>query len=208
MALRDVTLSATESNWRLFMIRKADSAFLTFQEKICARDQHTCQYCGFRTNKHLEVINLNGNYRDNRANNLITACGFCAQCFFMESIGKGEFGGGTLIYLPEMTQSQLNALCHVLFATIVMGSTNASQARNIYRSFKLRAQIVEKQLGEGLSNPALFGRLSVDTKLAKTDFHKEITSNLRLLPDLSGFLTEVVDCLKEGLNELSLVEAG
>src|SRR3990167_853616 len=169
MAIHDITLSATESNWRLFMVRKADSAFLTFQNKIQSRDDHTCQYCGFRAKHHLEVVNHNANYRDNRASNLLTACGFCSQCFFLESVGKGDFGGGTLIYLPEMTQGELNALCHVLFSTIMMGSSNASQARNIYRSFKLRSQIVEKQLGEGLSNPALLGRLVVDTGINNVD---------------------------------------
>ena len=66
----------------------------------------------------METINLNSNYADNKKDNLITACGLCAQCFFLEAIGKSDFGGGVLIYLPELRQSELNALCHAIFASI------------------------------------------------------------------------------------------
>ncbi len=205
MALHDLTLSATESNWRLFMVRKADPTFLTFQEKIHARDNYVCQYCGFHAKKHLEVVNLNGNYRDNRADNLRTACSFCAQCFFLEAIGKGEFGSGTLIYLPEMTQGKLNALCHVLFATMLGGSSNATQARTIYRSFKLRGQVIEKKLGEGFSNPALLGRLLVDSRAVNVEkLNAELESKVRLLPDMTSFAVNIVEWIKDGLNELTL----
>lgn len=204
MVLHDIQLSATDSNWRLFNVRKADKAFLAFQNKVLARDQFTCQYCGFCARQHVDVINLDGNYRNNRADNLVTACSFCAQCFFLESIGKGDFGGGTLIYLPEMTQGQLNALCHVLFTSMVTGLSSALQARNVYRSFKLRAQVVEKQLGEGLSNPALLGRLWVDAAAENVSaLNKELAPRLRLLPEISRFATQIEDWAAASLCELS-----
>lgn len=203
MAMHEIQLSATDSNWRLFMVRKADKAFLTFQNKIYARDQFTCQYCSYCSYQHLEVVNLDGNYRNNRATNLVTACSLCAQCFFLESIGKGDFGGGTLIYLPEMTQGQLNAMSHVLFASMVSGSAVAAQARNVYRSFKLRAQVVEKQLGEGLSNPALLGRLMVDANAQNViALSKELAPNIRLLPEISRFTAEIETNVAASLREL------
>jgi intracellular multiplication protein IcmJ len=206
MALHNIQLSATDSNWRLFNVRKADKAFLAFQNKVHARDQFTCQYCGFCSRQHLEVVNLDGNYRNNREINLITACGFCAQCFFLESIGKGDFGGGTLIYLPEMTQGQLNAMCHVLFTAMVTGTSSALQARNVYRSFKLRSQMVEKQLGEGLSNPAVIGRLWVDADVKSTTaLDKTISEVVRLLPEISRFATQVEDWAVASLRELSFI---
>lgn len=94
-----IVLTATANNWRLFMVRKADPAFLAFQKKIHARDHHTCQFCGFQAKDHLETINLNGNYLDNKRDNLATACGLCVQCFFLEAVGKSDFGGGVLIGL-------------------------------------------------------------------------------------------------------------
>lgn len=92
--LRDIELMATANNWRLFMLRRGDPAFLSFQEKIHARDRFTCQFCGFQAKENLESINLNGNYLDNKKENLATACGLCAQCFFLEAVGKSDFGGG------------------------------------------------------------------------------------------------------------------
>ena len=204
MTMHEIQLSATDSNWRLFMVRKADKAFLAFQDKIQVRDQHTCQYCGFCAYQNLEVINRDGNYRNNRASNLVTACDLCAQCFFLESIGKGDFGGGALIYLPEMSQGQLNAMTHVLFASMVSSSAMAVQARNVYRSFKLRAQIVEKQLGEGLSNPALLGRLMVDAnRESAITLFKELAPKLRLLAEVSRFAVHIEANVAASLRELT-----
>lgn len=204
MALHDIKLSATDSNWRLFMVRKADVAFVTFQKKVLKRNHHTCQFCGFQSKEHLEVVNLDGNYRNNHSSNLVAACSFCTQCFFLEAIGKGDFGGGTLIYLPEMTQGELNALCHVLFTAMVNGSAQASQARTIYRSFKLRAQQVEKLLGEGLSNPSLYGRVLIDTNLKElTTLNAELMPKLRLLPDITRFTWQIKKWLHTALEELT-----
>lgn len=203
MALHEIKLSASDSDWRLFMVRKADPAFLAFQNKILQRDNYTCQFCGFRAKEHFEIVNLDSNYRNNRHSNLAAACGFCAQCFFLEAIGKGEFGGGTLIYLPEITQGELNALCHVLFTAMINGTEDASQARNIYRSIKLRSQIIEKELGEGMSNPVLYGRLIVDANVDKVDqLTQGLASKLRLLPDISKFSLQLKCWSEAALEEL------
>ncbi|WP_423064276.1 type IVB secretion system protein IcmJDotN [Candidiatus Paracoxiella cheracis] len=204
MVLHDIKLSATDGNWRLFMVRKADPAFLTFQNKVFERDENTCQFCRFQAREHLDVVNLDGNYRNNRTSNLVTACSFCVQCFFLEAIGKSDFGGGTLIYLPEMTQGELNALCHILFSTMVNGSEQASQARNIYRSFKLRLQQIEKILGEGLSNPALYGRVLIDANVKElAALNAELMPKLRLLPDITRFTMQLKRWSQNALEELS-----
>lgn len=203
LQLKEITLTATESNWRLFMVRKADPAFLAFQEKVFRRDQHTCQYCGFQAERFLEVINVNGNYYQNNLGNLATACPFCAQCFFLDGIGKSEASGGTLILLPEMTQGELNALCHVLFVAMMTHNSYATEAKNIYRSLKLRVQQVEKQLGEGLSNPSLYGHLLIDSRAENRDaLHASIAQHLRVLPDLSKFVTQVQTWSIQGIEAL------
>ena len=204
MALQSLTLSASASTWRLFSVRKADPAFLAYQQQVFERDDHTCQYCGFRSEKLLEIINRDGNYRNNRLENLITACPFCAQCFFLEAIGKSDFGGGTLVYLPEMTQGELNALCHVIFAALISENSYSSQANNLYRSLRLRSQIVEKQLGEGMSNPALYGQLLIDAiHESKEQINIELSKKIRVLPQLARFVSQVEQWQTDGINALT-----
>ena len=198
--LRAIELAATPNNWRLFMLRRSDPNFLAFQQKIHLRDRATCQFCGFQSPDNLETVNLNGNYLDNKKNNLATACGLCAQCFFLEGVGKSDFGGGVLIYLPELQQNELNALCHEIFAAMVYHLRWATHAKNIYRSLKMRAQLIEEKVGEGLSNPAHFGQLLGDASEGKSSaVQSTIASSFRLLPNMARFSTEIVNWSKVGL---------
>ena len=183
----EVVLSAVQGNWRLFMTRKADSAFLGFVAKVFNRDSYCCQFCGFSASSHMEAINLDGNYLNNKLSNLITSCPFCAQCHFLDAVGTGDFGGGTLIYLPEMKQGELNALVHVLFASIASGCEYSVKAKETYRDIKLRSQLVEQRLGPGLSNPSIYGQMLIDTKKESIKVHQELIQSIRLLPNLKKF---------------------
>lgn len=197
--MHDILLAATANNWRLFMLRRADPAFLAFQSKIHLRDNFTCQYCGFQAKESLETINVNGNYLDNKRSNLVTACGLCAQCFFLEAVGRSDFGGGVLIYLPEMKQNALNAFCHVAFAAMTCRLKNSIHAKNTYRGLKLRAQVIEEKLGEGLSNPAQFGQMLIDGGERESALQEMIAGSLRLLPNMARFTREIVDWARFGL---------
>ncbi len=186
--MSELRLMASDSNWRLFMLRKGDKAFQKFQTKIFTSQNYACQFCGFQSNKLQEVVNLDGNFHNNKRSNLATACPFCVQCFFLESIGQGGYGGGSLIVLPEIDQKKLNALCHALFVEMVTVSQLAGHAKSVYRSLKLRSQLVEKQLGEGMSNPAVYGRMLVDNSGSQaTKLHADVCRNVRLLPNLEKF---------------------
>lgn len=192
MALRPIKLVATESNWRLFTIRKADLKFQKFQERVFQRDNYTCQYCGFTSKHFMEVINADMDYRNNQIGNLVTACHFCAQCFFLDGIGKSDYGGGTLIYFPEMEQTELNALCHVLFSMMISGAQSSADAKTIYRNLRLRSQPVEKELGKGLNVPSVYGQLLIDSSVEnKERLHEELTQKLRILPTMTRYITQI-----------------
>lgn len=205
MALLPITLTASEKNWRLFSVRRADPAFRTFQTRVFNRDGYTCQYCGFQSLNLMEVVNRDLDYTNNRLSNLITACQFCAQCFFLEAVGRSDFGGGTLIYLPEIPQHELNAVCHLLFAALSTGHKVRYDAKNIYRSLRMRSKLVEDKLGEGMANPSLYGHLLIDSTshpTALTTMHERLMTQVRLLPSLSRFSDAIAECTREALAQL------
>ena len=196
-------LSVTPGAWRMFAARKVDSAFLKFCERVYQRDNYTCQFCGFQARQYQEVVNLDHDYRNNKLSNLITACCFCTQCFFLEAVGKNDYGGGVLIYLPELQQAELNGLCHVLFCAIANATNYRADAQTIYRSLKLRTQLVEEKLGEGLSNPASLGQIFMETDTENQTKMSDILKNLRLLPSRSKFSQQIDDWAAAALKEMA-----
>ena len=136
-------------------------------------------------------------YANNDPQNLVTACPICQQCVFLEMVGKLEVGGGTIIYMPEMTQNQINAMCHVLFCAITTSHTYMNKAHEIMNSLKLRSQYVEKNFGEHMSKPSMLGQMIVDTPYK--DMHNKksaILKDLRLLPNLDDFSILIQDWIK------------
>jgi intracellular multiplication protein IcmJ len=199
-----IKLNANPEGRRIFSLRKADAAFLAFSKKVLRRDSYTCQYCGFQAREYQEIVNHDQNYSNNKLSNLVTACCFCTQCFFLESVGVGGFGGGTLIYLPEISQNSLDSFCHVLFCAIANDTGYKNTAQNIYRSFKLRSQTVEEQFGEGTSNPAVLGQLLIDSATKNITVRDDILKDLRLLPSRASFRTQIEHWAATALNELAV----
>lgn len=199
----ELKLVASPGSWRLYSARKADPGFKSFEQKVLRRDQYTCQFCGFQARTYQEIINLDGNYSNNRLANMVTACCFCAQCFFLESVGVGGYGGGTLIYCPELSQAEVNSLCHVLFCAITNDTGYKNTAQTMYRSFKFRAQVVEEKFGEGMSDPAIFGHLLIDTGAASDEVADNIVKYIRLLPSRAKFRKQIEHWAATALQELS-----
>lgn len=195
-------LTATPGSWRLYSARKADERFKAFELKVLQRDKYTCQFCGFQARYFQDVVNLDKNYNNNKLHNLATACCFCAQCFFVESVGVGGYGGGNLVYLPELTQAELNSLCHVLFCAITNDTGYKSTAQNIYRSFKYRTQAVEEKFGEGTSDPAIFGQLMIDSAV-REDLAAQLFNNIRLLPSRAKFRKQIERWAASALDEMA-----
>ncbi len=196
-------LKATPGSWRLYSARKADQRFETFATKVLQRDNYTCQFCGFQARYFQDIVNLDGNFTNNRLSNLVTACCFCSQCYFIESVGVGGYGGGSLIYLPEMTQTELNSMCHVLFCAITNDTGYKNSAQTIYRSFKMRSQQVEEKFGEGTSDPAIMGQLIIDTALDQETTGKALFENIRLLPSRAKFRKQIEKWAASALEEMA-----
>lgn len=196
-------LIASPAAWRLYSARQADPKFKAFEERVFNRDRFTCQFCGFQAKLYQDIVNLDGNYANNKFENLVTACCFCSQCFFIESVGVGGYGGGTLIYLPELSQPELNSLCHVLFCAITNDTGYKSSAQTIYLSFKVRSQVVEDKFGEGTSDPAILGHLMIDSGQFSNDRATKLLNNIRLLPSRAKFRKQIEGWAASALEEIA-----
>jgi len=173
-------LAANITGHALFKRRMHDPAFDKIAKKIFNRDQDTCQCCGFSAQEYQCVLNLDGNYRNNATENLITACLLCAQCQFL-----GAQDSGKVIVLPEYTQAQLNNVVRVLFCLIENDTPYNEQAKAMYRAFRHRTQNVEQLLGDGMSDAAVFGQSLIDANV-DTRSNEQAFGYFRLLPSRVG----------------------
>ena len=196
-------LSVRHGSSRLFLRRKADPAFSSFAQRVFTRDKHQCQFCGFVATTNMDVVNKDGNYLNNKMSNLVTACPFCSQCNFLDIVGEGGIGGGTLIYLPEFTQVELNAISHAIFSSIALGNELSDQCKDYYRALKARQKVVEQKLGEGLSTPALYGKMLLDSSQDVKKLHEEVCSKVRLLPNIKQYASQVCDWAHSAVESLA-----
>ena len=190
-----------EDAWNLYSERQTDPVFDKFKQRVLDRDASRCVYCDFSASTGMMVVNHDHDYTNNKFSNLVTACPFCQQCLFLEAAGHFQPGGGSVIYLPEISQAQLNALAHVLYASIVNGSLHARTSDAYVQSLKLRASVVEKMLGKNMSTPSFLGQMLIDTPASDIDSRKEkVLRNLRLLPSLDLFEQQVVTWAKSAIS--------
>lgn len=204
--MHELQLAVNLAGWRVFVRRKQDKAFLPVAKKVFERDVYTCQYCGFQAREFQEVINLDGNYANNKLSNMATACCFCTQCLFLQSVGVDEMGGGQLIYLPELSQADLNSFCHVLFCAMGNNTGYQDSAQSIYRSFKFRSQTVENKFGSGTSNPSVMGQMIIEYQARHGQKRSDILKELRLLPSHTKFKIQLDAWAKAALEELGSSE--
>jgi intracellular multiplication protein IcmJ len=195
-------LNIDPEGWQLFNMRKADPAFRKFQDKVFKRDEYICQFCTFQGKQYFEIVNLDNNYNNNKLSNMISACCICTQCLFIDNAGRDDYGGGTLIYLPQITQSKLNSLSHVLFCVITNNTGYKMSAKTIFRNLKFGAKAIEKKFGEGTSEPATFAKLLIESDIDLQKVRDTILKDIRLLPSKTGFATQIREWAEAAIDTL------
>lgn len=190
--LLPLKISAKRDAWSGFQNRLRDKSFKSIAESVFKRDAHTCRFCGFKSPKHNYVINLDHNYRNNNSANMVTACPFCTQCFFIDGIGGQRNFGGYLIYLPEISQADLNNYCRLLFCSLLGEASYKTLVFNTYLSMRDRKNVIEKAFGPDSSLPEVFGNTIIDSTFSSKIANKTIMENIKLLPERRFFEEEIL----------------
>jgi intracellular multiplication protein IcmJ len=113
------------------------------RKRIFARDNHQCRYCGFESQKFHLVHVRDGNKQNTSDDNLVTSCIFCHQCFHIDTIAEME--SGTLIWMPELTQAQVNHLARSIYVGRITQGAMADIARaTLEMIMKRREEAVER----------------------------------------------------------------
>lgn len=194
MKLLPIVITAKRGNWSRFRARRSNKSFLKLEQQIFKRDNDTCLYCGFTSVRYQVVVNIDQDYSagNSKNSNLATACVFCAQCFFLDALGHENNWGGTLIYLPEISQADLNHFCRVLFASMLRDAPYKGKLQTVYLSLKDRENVVNETFGPNSSDPYVFGQTLIDSNLSKEELQHPMLQQLRLLPERKCFTEEIL----------------
>lgn len=93
-------------------------------QKVFERDAYTCQYCGWQDEQYQEIHHLNHDHEDMRLENLVTSCTMCHRNFHINMLMLHR--AAHLIYLPEISQIELNTMLKALFSAQYHSRLNPS----------------------------------------------------------------------------------
>ncbi|MDD3182885.1 MAG: hypothetical protein PHD48_08805 [Alphaproteobacteria bacterium] len=121
-------------------------------EKTLARDSFTCRCCGFESKKYQRTIPLSCVSPSGKEGELITVCTFCEMTANLDRAGLA--GAGSLVWLPELTQAELNNIVRALY--IARDSDVPTLSKAAVRSLEiLTARRAEAKKRLGTDDPLL-----------------------------------------------------
>ena len=152
------------------------------RQKVLNRDKYTCRYCGFRAGKFQRVHFKLGQQAAPTLDNLATACVFCEQCFELESVANMD--SGLLIWLPELSQAELNHFARALYVARQQEDKDPELARRAQAAIdQLISRRSEAKRRLGTDEPILLATAMTE-QLNDTayDARTERLDGIRLLP--------------------------
>lgn len=161
------------------------------RQQVIARDNWTCQCCGHATTGseayptgYMEVHHLDGNHHNEQPDNTVTVCPVCH-----DTLHSGMATASirvTTVWVPELTQTQINQLAISLFMRMSQDdSDSAKQAVALYDHLSARAEEASKRLGNEVLN--ISGLATALTLLPRDSPDRDHLAGLRLLPASFSF---------------------
>lgn len=127
MNRNDIILGIARNPGNAISLSGAGASDAEVRLKVFERDKHTCQFCGFSAQKYQDIHFIDQNSANVRLENMTTACMYCAQCFDLEKTAAMK--SGVLIWLPEITQSDLNHIARAIYVARISQGSMAETAK-------------------------------------------------------------------------------
>ena len=194
MKMKPLLLSSSRGSWQIPAHHGTEQdgspKMKEVRQKILDRDKNVCQFCGFKSSKWQEIHHINDDHNNYAESNLCCACPFCHQCFHLGIAGTTD--GGKLIWLPEISQAELNHLVRGLFIAMRQEKSALEKAANsLYTALDTRRVFMDQHFSPGSDNPLVLGQAFL--KMKKEDYEKrsEYAKSIKLLPHRSRFEAQI-----------------
>lgn len=153
-------------------------------ERVVRRDDYTCRGCTLRSLKFQEIHPLDEDHGHTDEADFVTLCPLCHQCFHLATAATS--GGGSLIWLPEMSQASLNRLAVALFVAMRNRSGKWFQlASSINATLLGRTHTYRSMLGT--LDPSVLAQVLVKMSPEEYANRGALLGHTRLLPHPERF---------------------
>ncbi|MDH0342008.1 HNH endonuclease signature motif containing protein [Chromobacterium haemolyticum] len=166
-----------------------------------------CYFCDFAfgMTDGYEIHNLDGDHTNNDPENLVPCCELCHAPFHLDLVTrKWPNAPGKIIFLPEMSQPELNNLLQAIFYSMAIQVSSGkdddadrpiANPHTVYQRLLDRAKQVEQNsLGEvvrpGLSNPFALSRVLIDMDDETYANRDVLLAGCRYLPAADNFVDQ------------------
>ncbi len=123
-------------------------------EKTLGRDSFSCRCCGFFSKKYQRVLPMNAlSSGKGGGEDFVTICSFCELTATLDR--AGQTGAGYLIWLPEISQGELNHVMHALYVARESACAELSKAASRTLDV-LTARRAEAKKRLGTDDPLIF----------------------------------------------------
>lgn len=185
-------LSADRSAWSALAHHGTEfdqsSKMVKVRDQVLRRDDHTCQGCGWRSERWQEIHHKNGDHANYAMDNLETLCPLCHQVFHLPTVGTGD--SGVIVWLPEIPQAQLNLMCIAMF--VAMSDSRSrwrTAAQSLFSQLDTRKTIMDAQFGS--AKPADMAQALIRLSPEQYANREKFLAPIRLLPMHSRFETAI-----------------
>jgi len=114
------------------------------RQKVYERDDYTCRFCGFKSQKYQDIHFVDSKPSNQQLDNLATACIYCHQCFDLERVSAMR--SGVLVWLPEIEQAELNHIARAIYVARISQGSMAEVAKNALETLMARRQDAKDRL--------------------------------------------------------------